>query len=208
MGGFSGANGLAGILEKLVGGRSALVGSDAQSLYTAGAADTGRGLDLSNEALGGMRSDLSGFQDQINQGGLPTDLLRQFAIDRGGLQDNATRQQRAFGAQLSQNFSRSGGQMSSSAMNEFGLENQQSSNEGLFNATNQLNMGQAQMALTNTNSLFDRISGIRNTILGAGQKSQQLGTDTQLGSLSIRLARNKAISDAIAKYVTMFHGGG
>jgi hypothetical protein len=187
-------------LEQLIGGRSsAKLSQYTEQMRNSGNAQDQFGQGVTNQGLGQL-NDLAGqYQNEINQGGLSTDLLRQFGIAQGAISDQQVRGNRDFAAQLSQNFSRSGGQLSPSAMNEFGLENQQNNQESAFTATNALNMGKAQMAMTNTNALFGRLQDVANSITGVGQNQQQLAFNKQMGALQMLYSRNKGIADTIAK---------
>lgn len=151
------------------------------------------GQGLTGQGIAGLQGLGGQYQDLINQGGLSQNLMRQFAIARGGLQDNATRQQRAFGAQLAQKYSQSGGQLSPSAMTEFGLENQQSNNESLFGATNTLNMNQAQMGLENTNALFGRLQDVSKSIAGIGQSEEDRARQMQVEGIKARLENKRTV---------------
>jgi hypothetical protein len=203
-----GGSGLAGILERLVGGKAANIGPDLTRLGNAGAAEDQFGSDLTNEGLGDLRGLRSDYQNQIGTGGLPDSIRQQFRIARGALADQSTRNQRDFSARLKQRFLTSGGTLSPTAQTEYDLENQKQNDEGLFSATNDLNAGEANLALTNTNALYSRLEGIGRTITGVGQGEKDRALDRIKQSLLLRFSRNKAISDAIMSYFSIAKGGG
>jgi hypothetical protein len=155
--------------------------------------DFGRGL--TSEALGNMRGDASSYQNLIAQGGLPPAIAQQFRIARGGLADTASRMNNSNLAALQQRFLTSGGQLPASAMTDFNLEGQKTTGENLFNATNELNMGEAQTALTNTNSLYDRIDSLRKSMLGAGQDEESNARKAQIAAMMAELQRRGMMSN-------------
>ncbi len=202
-----GANGFAGILERVIGGRSAMIGQDALDLQKKGFQEDIYGRDLTNEGLGNLRNLASQYQNQINNGGLPDDLRRQFNVMRGGLADDATRLQRSFLANMQQKLL-SQPTFNPNAAAEYDLENQKNTGEQLFTSTNDLNFGESKMALDNTNKLFDRLDAIGQTFVGTGQSERDRALKRISTSLEIRFSRNKAIADTIAKIMGGMKGGG
>ena len=192
-------------LEQLVGGRgSAKLGPGIEDMKNAGNQQADFGQGITQQGLDRFNNLGGQYQGLIDQGGLSNDIRSQFNVARGAIGDQQVRGNRDFAARLSQRFSQSGGQLSPTAMTEYGLENQQNQGESAFSATNALNMNEAQMGLTNTNALFGRLQGVADSISGIGQNQQEMAFRRQMGALQMRFNRNKAIADNVSSY---FGGG-
>lgn len=200
-------SGIGGFLERIVGGKAASsLGPDSLKLGAAGDTEDAFGAGIVNEGLGNLRGLASQYQDQINAGGLPDALRQQFRVLRGGLSDDATRLQRDFLAKMQQKLLTQPG-FNPNAAAEYELENEQNVGQNLFTATNQANMSEANLALTNTNKLFDRLDSIGNTFVNTGETERDRALAKIGKSLDLRYQRNKAIADNISSYFGARAGG-
>jgi hypothetical protein len=188
---------LFGFFDNIMGDKNLARNNIAQ--YNLGNENFDAGTALTSQGIAGLTDLAKQYQDQINSGGLPASLRQQFNVLRGSLSDQAVRNNRSYLANLQQRMRASGGQLSSAAASEYDLQNQQQQGEGLFNATNQANFEEANMALQNTNNLFNRLQGIQSTITGVGMDQRSQALQRIFQSLQQRFQRNKAIADTFAQ---------
>lgn len=184
-------------MEHHFGGKASRLGPDLMALGAAGQSEDVYGQNLTNEGLGNMRGQAADYTKMIGAGGLPDSIRQQFRIARGGIADASTRNQRDYSARLKQRFLTSGGQLSAAAQTEYDLQNQQQQGEGAFTATNALNAGEANLALQNTNALYDRLDNINKTITGVGQSEKDRALQRILQALQLRFGRNQAIAGSV-----------
>lgn len=165
------------------------------------------GSSYTDEAINNYRGLASQFQSQINDGGLTSAMRRQFDVGRGDLSDQATRAGRGFQEQLSQMSAQNGGELSPAAMAQLAKEHGIRSDEQLFGATNQLNMGEATMAQAATQSLQQRLLDIQDSIRTTGLTREQMGIMAELQAAQLQHQRNKDIDASQRSWVQMFMGG-
>lgn len=163
-----------------------------QQYIDTGYGNLGEGNALTKEGLGGLRSLDSTYQQRLSDplGSVGRGI---FARARGQLSSDAQRRQGAFGARLTQQALQSGGTMSPEAQAELQANNQRSTNESLFSAQNDLANQEAGMTLSETSKLFDRMEGIRKTIVGVGQDEKTQALQSILAGLTGQTGRMQTI---------------
>jgi hypothetical protein len=166
----------------------------------------GRGL--TDEALRQLNSLDEDFSSQIEKGGLPDYVLRDFEVAQGRLSDDYSRSGKAFTASLQQQAKQSGGRLSPEAIAAMMKENESDLGESFFNARNDLSSKQAGMRLQHTDYLFDQIRQIREKKLGTAQAELDRGQAAQIASILARLDRNKAIASTITSMFGASAGAG
>lgn len=139
---------------------------------------------------------------------LPSSTRSALARARGQITDTNTRDIMASSARLAQARVAGRGRLSPEAAQEYLTQSEADANRAAQEANVNLGAQEAGLELQETNTLRDRLAQARQLILGAGQFRQQQGNAAQLGSLALRLDRNKAIASTIASFAGMFGGGG
>lgn len=152
--------------------------------------DYGKGI--TEEGLGGLRSLDSTYQQSLK------DPLGEtgrgiFARARGGLSDAFTRDINSGQARRAQLAAQSGGTLTPEQVAALDAQDRRSAGESLFRGQNDLSQSEASMTLTETGKLFDRMEGIRKTILAVGQDEKTRGLQTMLAALTGKTNYNKAV---------------
>jgi len=150
---------------------------------------------LTDEGIGGLRTLDKQYQDLLAKGGLTPELKRQFDVARGYLSDQYTRSGRALGAALAQRRAQSGGALTPGAVAEMEKQGGATRDEQYSDASNELNISEAQMGYESTKDLYTRIENIRGTITSTGLTREQQGLLAQLHAASLMLDRRKAITN-------------
>jgi len=166
------------------------------------------GRDLTNAGLSGLDDLDARYNNELANGALPDYMARAFDVQRGALTDDAQRSRRAWADDILQTSRRSGGAISPNAALDFQLEHDAKTDESLFTARNALNAEEANMRMTNTNNLLDRIFAIRDRKLGVGQDEEARGVQRALNALQLRYQRNAKIADTIVSSTSRINTGG
>jgi len=200
-----GSSGSAGLLENIV------TGTD-YGKYLNGidrTADTGyaAGTGTVNEGLNDLRNLDTEYQANIANGGLTPALRRQFEVARGQLQDNYTRAGRSLSAALAARRAQSGGALTPGAVAEMEKEAGAQRDEQLFDSTNNLNMGEANLGYQATRDFYSGIEKIRSEITQTGLTQQQQALLAKLQLANLRFQRNKAIADTASRFAMGMGGG-
>lgn len=194
------SGGIAGIFERVVGGRAAEVGPALQGLDQFGQKQYDSGTALGDEGIAGVRGLVAGYKKRLNGGSvLPTNVNRAYDLARGRVNDGVARGNMAAAAAINQRALSSGGFLSPEAREELYGAHSRSNDAAAFDATANIDTSQAGAELSQTNNLNDRVDGLTSTILNAGQFRQQLGAQVRAQSVLARLDRNKAIANTIMR---------
>lgn len=166
------------------------------------------GNTVTDEGLGDLRTLGSTFADNLKNplGSGPNSANGIFARARGGLTDAATRATSSFGARLFQQARQGGGNLSPEAQAELQAQNARDTNQSLFEGNNAISDKQAELTLSETSKLFDRMTDISKTILGVGEARSNRGLQAIIASITGRqdlafgnaAAARGAVSTAIA----------
>lgn len=137
------------------------------------------------EGIGDLNSLGAQYQDALKNplGTGPNSASGIFARARGGVADAATRTTSAFGARLSQQARQNGGNLSPEAQAELSAQNSRDVAQGVFTANNAISDSEASATLTETSKLFDRLTDISKTILGAGERQSAQGLNALIQSI-------------------------
>lgn len=163
---------------------------DVKALGTLGSSTYDYGKGLTDEGLTGLRSLDKTYSDRLND---PLGAVGRgiFSRARGALKDDAIRGQRAGGARIFQLAAQSGGTLSAEAQGELNTRNQRGINEALFSGEADIANDEAATTLSETSKLFDRMEGIRKTLVGVGQDEKTRGLNALLQSLAMRWDKDK-----------------
>lgn len=177
-------------------GDASLLGDFGKAQNTA-YGDYASGGVLTNEGLAGLRSLDSTYQQRLTD---PLGAVGRgiFARARGQLSTDAQRRQGIFSSRIAQQALQSGGTMSPEAQAELEANNQRSINESLFSSENDLANQEASMTLNETGKLFDRMEGIRKTIVGVGQDERTRSLQSIISMLSARTGRTGSVSGGVS----------
>ena len=168
-----------------------------------GHGDQAYGQQRTDQGLSAL-DDLAGqYQQQIANGGLPEDLRRQFRMTRGSLSDSAVRLNRANLANLRQRML-TNPTFRPEAAAEYDLQNQQNVGEQLFSAQNDTNMQEANLALSNTNQLFDRLENIRRAYIGVGEDAKSRALAKIQASLGMKTASDNSNSAFLSQLIQSY----
>ena len=189
------AGGLAGLLERVIGGNDPL--KDFSKLGKAGEDLFKTGIGTTNEGLFGLRGDLKMFDERLRNplGDEGESIFRQA---RGQIADSSVRQRRGFAAGLAERARQSGGTLSPAAIAELDQQTQRDLAESQFTSEFNLSREHAGLVLSETNKLFDRRNDIRKTMLGIGEADKDRGLAAWLAKLNLQHNRNAAIAATIA----------
>lgn len=152
---------------------------------------------LTSEGLGGLRSLDQTYQAQLANPLGPAGSAV-FARARGALSDDAVRAQRSSQARIFQLAKQSGGYLSPEAQAELQSRNERGINEDRFSAESDLGIKEGAMTLDATSKLFDRMEGIRKTILGVGQDERTRALESIVAMLSARVHRTGSYSASVS----------
>jgi hypothetical protein len=141
------------------------------------------GDQLQKAGLAGLDALDSQYTDELKNGGLPDYMKRAFDVQQGALTDNAARSRSAWGQDLLQMSRRGNGALDPNAALDYQINGDANTNDALFTARNNLFGKEADMRMTNTNSLLDRIQAIRMRKLGSGEATSQLGINARAAAL-------------------------
>jgi hypothetical protein len=166
------------------GGESTLQ-DEWKGLTSQGGQSYNYGQGLTEEGLGGLRS-----LDTTYTGRLADPLGAEgrgiFTRARGGLQDDFTRMVNSGDAHAAQLARQSGGTLTPEQVAAMDAGNRRSAGESLFRGTGDVANAEASATLTEQGKLFDRLEGIRKTIVGVGQDEKSRGLSTILAALAGR----------------------
>lgn len=183
--------------EGMMGGEQKL-GRNMRRLYQMGRDSYDQGGRLTEEGLQGFRNLDSEYSERLRSGNvLSPNLDRAFKVAQGQLSDTDVRNKRSNVARLSQLRKQSGGALGVDQIAELTTTYDSDSDQSLYEATNELSMGRAQVEMKETNSLRDRIMAARDRILGTGQNERDRGQGAMTNSLALRLQRMKAIDESM-----------
>jgi hypothetical protein len=161
----------------------------------------GEGEAIFGEGLGGVRALDKAYSDRLAKGQiLSPNVVQSFAALRGRVADTSARDTTDLNASLAQRNAQAGGRLSMEQMEELRKSGDQGIRDSEFEAQKDIGIKQAELELTETNRLQDRIEQARNQILEAGKFKQQLGQQAQIASILARLDRNKAIASTISSF--------
>lgn len=193
-------------LEKNVHG-DGNIAKDIKKYGTFGQESYDAGRKLTEEGLGGLRSDLKLFDDRLRDplGEEGNSIFRRAS---GQISDAAVRRNRSFSARLAERARQSGGTLSPAAIAELEQETQRDVAEEQFKSEFELASEKAALTLSETNRLFDRRSDIRKTMLGVADADKARGSAAWLASLGLRLDRHKAIAQTISSMTGGLTGTG
>lgn len=182
--------GIFSFLERSAG--DSRIAKDWQKTYDLGKGVVAGGDKLTDEGLTGLRSLDSTYQGRLNDplGSVGRGI---FSMARGKIGDDAIRGQRAFGSRISQLARQGGGFLAPEAQGELTAQNERDINESRFGAERDLGIAEADMTLSETGKLFDRMEGIRKTIVGVGQDEKTRGLQSIIAALTGRTGRQDAI---------------
>lgn len=160
---------------------------------------------LTDEGLGGLRDSLSNYQEGMRDP-LGETGRNLFARARGNLTDNFTRTLASARTRARQQALQSGGGLTAEQIAALDRESGRDAEENLFRGENELSMGEAEMTLSETNRLRDRIEGVQKTILGVGQDEKTRGVQSIIASLVGRNQRYGAAAGALSQLLSTFVG--
>lgn len=163
--------------------------------------DYGQGL--TEEGLGGLRSLDATYSGKLDD---PLGPLGRgiFARARGGLQDDFTRMVNSGDAHAAQLAKQSGGTLTPEQVAALDAQNRRGAGEQLFRGTGDVANAEASATLTEQGKLFDRLEGIRKTIVGVGQDEKSRGLSTILAALA---GRGKLLNVNIGPFGKVGVGG-
>lgn len=161
---------------------------------------------LTKEGLSGLRKLDSTYEDRLKD---PLGATGRgiFARARGNLSDDFARTVNAGMARREQLARQTGGGLTPEQIAALDAQERREANEGLFRGENDLAMGEAGMTLEETGKLFDRMEGIRRTVIGVGQDEKTRGLQTMIAALTGRTGRVKAIADTFSNIYGSSKGG-
>jgi hypothetical protein len=165
-----------------------------------GASDQDYGREIMNTGLEGLDNLERRSLDDLDSGGLPDYMEEGFGLARGRLTDDAQRSRRAFAEDLQQIARRSGGRFDPNSAVDYQIEREADIDEDLFNARNDLSMGEANVRMENTNRLFDRIFAIQDRRLGAGGADANRGIQQSMAAMEAQRLRDEAAARAAAQW--------
>lgn len=146
------------------------------------------GTDLTNSGISSLQDLDKQYRDLIASGGLTPELKRQFDMARGQVADQYTRSSRSLGAALASRRAQMGGALTPGAVAEMETQGNVLNSENAFGATNQVNMGEAQLGYESTTNLYNQIQNIRGTITQAGLTREQQAMLAKLQLASIQMS--------------------
>ena len=174
-----------------------------------GTFDAGNALvDSEVNTLRGFSAD---YANRLNNplGTGPNSAAGIFTRARGALSDTATQRTGAFGARLAQLAAQSGGTLSPEARAQLEEQNSRDVNQELFKGNVGISDAQAQLTLSETSKLFDRMESISKTILGVGENKRNLGLNALIQSILGRAdLKNANAANARAAVGTAISAGG
>ena len=156
------------------------------------------GNTITDEGLGDLRDLGSTFADSLKNplGTGPNSAAGIFARARGSNTDTATRATSGFGARLFQQARQNGGSLSPEAQAELRAQNERDTNQSLFEGNVAISDAESKAWLTETSKIFDRMTDISKTILGAGEARSNQGLQALIASITGR--QNLALGKAAA----------
>ncbi len=206
--GLTGVGGIAGWIERIVGGKAASkLPGYLLDLHKTGETDyTGGGI-LTKEGLDDLRGYKKTYADRLKDP-LGPEGRGIFSRARGSLSDTATQRAGAFNARTMQTAIQSGGSLTAAQRAQLDQQNQREINQGLFEGNVGISNAEATLTLSETSKLFDRMEGISKTILGAGQTQSNQGLQAIIAAITGMFNRNKAIADTIVASTGGIKSGG
>lgn len=188
-------------LEKNVHG-DGNVAKDMRNLGLQGAGAFRSGTAISDEGIGGVRRLGDAYETMLKSGRsvLPDSTQSVLKRARGAISDRNVRDTMASAARLKQARVASGGRLSAEAAQEYLTEAESEANRAAQEADLGLSSQEAEMELSETNNLRDRLARAREVVLGAGQERMALGQAGQIAALGLRNDRHKAIAGTIASF--------
>lgn len=201
------SSGLAGWTERLLGGKAANIGPDLLKLGDSGKSTFDAGNKLTEEGLNDLRGYRSTYASRLND---PLGATGRgiFTRARGALSDTANQRTSAFGSRLLQHATQSGGNLSPEAQAQLEQQNQRDVNQELFTGNAAISDAEAQLTLSETSKLFDRMESIGKTILGVGDSKSAQGLQQLFTALGLRFQRNAKIADTIVSSTGKISAGG
>lgn len=183
---------------------------DIKNLGKSGNADYSYGSGLTEEGLGGLRSLDSTYSSRLNDplGSVGRGI---FTRARAGLQDDFSRAVNSGDAHAAQLARQSGGALTPEQVAALDAENRRGASEGLFTGTGKVADAEATATLTEQGKLFDRLEGIRKTIVGVGQDEKNRGLQSILQALTFRYnkdAQKRSILSSFANSIVGAAAGG
>lgn len=187
---------IANWLEKVVIGDPG-IGKDAKSMQNFGFGEYGRGVDLGNEGLNGVRSSARTYEDMLASGRpLPGSVYKSFARLRGAVGDESTRSMSAIRDTLATRRAQSGGMMSAEAAAELERMGHRDVRSKTFDTMRDIDVAEAQQELAATQDLFSRLDAARGRILNYAEFTQNMGSTLYQNGLLARMKRATAIASA------------
>lgn len=188
-------------LERTVHG-DGNVARDMRNLGTQGAAGYARGVAIGDEGLAGVRRDAAGYEGTLGSGRSVLSAGTQSVLRRarGTITDRNTRDIAATASRLAQARKAGRGRLSAEAAQEYMTEAESESNRSAFESDLTLAAQEADLEMTETNTLRDRLAQAREMILGEGRFRMGLGSQQEQAALQLRHERHKAIAQTISSF--------